>query len=123
VTVAIVLNPAYPDLEQLVGHMPIWAVDSAPHRAIAERLWQVRGADAFQGITLFKVPDEKDREGNCINVIGDVDLHHGVYSSGSKIETLRIIGATSSERLREELGAYGFVILEEMPDGFIARTQ
>jgi hypothetical protein len=122
-TVAIVLNPEYPDLEQLAGHMPIWAVDSVPHRAIAERMWQIRGADAFQGITLFKVPDEKDRESNCINVIGDVDLHHGVYSSGAKIETLRIIGTIPSKRLREELGAYGFVTLEETPDGFIARTQ
>jgi hypothetical protein len=122
-TVAIVLDPAYPGLEELVEQMPIWAVDSAPHRAIAERLWQVRGADAFQGITLFKVADERDPEGNCVNVIGDVDLHHGVYSSGSKIEALKVIGTMPSDRLREELGAYGFVTLEKTLDGFIARTQ
>ena len=122
-TVAIVLSPAYPELERLAEQMPTWAVDSAPHRVIAERLWRVRGADALQGITLFKVAGERDPEGNCVNVIGDVDLHHGVYSSGSRIETLKVIGARPSDRLRQELGGYGFVTLDETPDGFIARTQ
>ena len=122
-TVAIVLDPAYPELEQLVEQMPVWAVDSSLHRAIAERLWQILGADAFQGITLFKVTDELDPEGSCVNVVGDVDLHHGVYSSGSTIETLRVIGTMPSDRLREELRAYGFASLEATSDGFVARTQ
>jgi hypothetical protein len=123
-TVAIVLDPTYSELEQLAERMPTWAVDTPPNRAVAQRLWDLRGgADAFQGITLFKVTDERDAEGNCINVIDQVDLHHGVYSSGSKIATLRVIGTTASDRLREELSAYGFVTLEATSDGFVARTQ
>ena len=122
-TVAIVLDPRYSELERLAEQMPIWAVDSAPHRAVAERLWQLRGgADAFQGITLFKVADEQDAEGNCVNVIGEVDLHHSVYSSGSKIAILRVIGTIPSNRLREELGTYGFVTLEATSEGFVARS-
>ncbi len=123
-TVAIVLDPAYSQLEQLAERMPIWAVDTPPNRAVAKRLWELRGgADAFQGITLFRVADERDAEGNCVNVIDQVDLHHGVYSSGSKIASLTVIGATPSDRLREELSAYGFVALEATSDGFVARTQ
>jgi len=123
-TVAIVLDPKYSELEQLAEQMPIWAVDSAPNRTIAERLWQTRKtADAFQELTLFKVADELDAEGNCVNVIGDVDLHHGIYSSGSKIETLRVIGTTPSDRLREEFSTYGFVTLLPTADGFVAQTQ
>jgi hypothetical protein len=123
-TVAIVLDPAYSELEQLAEQIPIWAVDSLPHRATAERLWKLRGtANAFRGITLFRVKDERDAEGNCVNVIGDVDLHHGICSSGSKIEILRVIGTTPSDRLREELSIYGFVTLEATSDGFVARTQ
>jgi hypothetical protein len=77
-------------------------------------------ADAVQGITLFKVQDEQDTEGNCINIIGEVDLHHGIYSAGSRVATLRVIGALPSSKLREMLGAYGLITIETTPDGFIA---
>ncbi|MGD1215034.1 MAG: hypothetical protein ABR861_08610 [Terriglobales bacterium] len=123
-TVAIVLDAAYPELEQLAEQMPVWAVDSAHHRPVAERLWQLRGmADALQGITLFKVSDEGDTEASCINVIGEVDLHHGIYSSGSRVAKLRVIGTVPSNKLQEELGAYGFVNFEPTPDGFVARAE
>ena len=123
-TVAIVLDPKYSKLEQLAEQMPIWAIDSATHRATAERMWQLRGtADAFQGITLFKVTDEGDTEGNCINIIGSVDLHHGIYSSGSRIAKLRVIGAMPSNRIQEELKAYGFETFEVTPDGFVAQVK
>jgi|HubBroStandDraft_6_1064221.scaffolds.fasta_scaffold140986_1 hypothetical protein len=123
-TVAIVLDPGYSGLEQLAEEMPIWAVDTVSHRATAERLWKLRGmADAFQGVTLFKVKDERDAEGNFVNIIAEVDLHHGVYSSGSKVATLRVIGTPPSNRLQEELSTYGFLTLETTSDGFLARTQ
>jgi hypothetical protein len=122
-TVAIVLDPAYLELEQLAEQMPIWAVDSALHRGVAERLWLTRGmADAFQGITLFKVSEERDAEVNCANIIGEVDLHHGIYSSGSRIATLKVIGARPSTNLLEELSTYGFVNFEPTLDGFVARV-
>ncbi|HKM86211.1 MAG TPA: hypothetical protein VJW96_08380 [Terriglobales bacterium] len=123
-TVAIVLDPAYSELERLAEQMPIWAVDSALHRGVAERLWQKRGmADAFQGITLFKVLDERDAEVNCANIIGEVDLHHGIYSSGSRVASLKVIGATQSNKLLEALGASGFVRFETTPDGFLAHAE
>jgi len=123
-TVAIVLDPAYLELERLAEQMPIWAVDSALHRGVAERLWLTRGmADAFQGITLFKVSDERDAEVNCANIIGEVDLHHGIYPSGSRVATLKVIGTKPSNRLLEELGAYGFVKFEPTIDGFVASAE
>ena len=123
-TVAIVLDPAYLELEQLAEQMPIWAVDSALNRGVAERLWLTQGvADAFQGITLFKVSDERDAEVNCANIIGEVDLQHGVYSSGSTIATLKVIGTKPSNKLREELRAYGFEDFEPTLDGFMAHAE
>jgi len=122
--VAIVLDPAYPELEELAEQMPIWAIDNVHHRAIAERWWKLRGsADATHGITIFKVTDERDAESNCLNIIGEVDLHHGVYSSGMPIATLRVIGAQASKALQEKLEAYGFVTFETTADGFVAQTE
>ncbi|HEY4841631.1 MAG TPA: hypothetical protein VIH78_06675 [Terriglobales bacterium] len=54
-------------------------------------------ADAFQGITLFKVADERDAEGNCANIIGEDDLHHGIDSSGSKVATAQSDSSESIE--------------------------
>jgi hypothetical protein len=123
-TVAIVLDPLYPELQQLAKQMPTWEIDSVPHRVVAERLRQLPGtADAFQGITLFKVINESDAEDNCISIVGQVDLHHGIYSSRSRIATLRVIGTKPSNRVREALAAYGFMTLEPTPDGFVAHAQ
>jgi hypothetical protein len=103
--------------------MPVWAVDSVSNRAVAERHWQLRGsADAHQGITLFKVDDERDAESNCLRVIDDVDLHHGIYSSGSEVSVLKVIGTQASERVQQDLKAYGFVKFEVTPEGFNAQA-
>lgn len=119
--VAIVLDPRYPDLEKLVADMAVWAVDSVAHRAIAERLWQLHGgSDALQGVTLFKVMDEGDKDGNCRSIIGDVDLHHGIYSSGSEIESLRIVGSPPSQETIAELESYGLSSIRLTTDGFVA---
>ena len=123
-TVAIVLDPAYSGLKLLADQMPVWAVDSELNREVAERLWRTHGtADAFRGITLFKVSDERDAEGNCANIIGEVGLHHGIYSSGLKVATLTVIGASPSSKLLRELGVYGFANFEPTPDGFVARAE
>ncbi|MFZ3341024.1 MAG: hypothetical protein WA609_20310 [Terriglobales bacterium] len=123
-TVAIVLDPGYPELESLAEQMPIWVINSTHHRSTAERWWQLRGcADASQGITVFKITDEKDAEGNCINIIGEVDLHHGIYSSGKPVSAVRVIGVRLSDAMREEFGRYGLVSFEPTLEGFVARTQ
>ena len=122
-TVAIVVDPGYSELERLAEQMPIWAIDNVHHRCVAERWWKLRGcADATQGITTFKVTDETDAEANCMNIIGEVDLHHGIYSSGMPVATLRAVGTPPSKVLREKLEAYGFVTFETTSDGFVAKT-
>lgn len=121
--VAIVLDPCYPELDKLVDQMPVWAVDSVGNRDTAKRLWELRGsADAHQGITLFTVIDERDAENNFIHIIGQVDLHHGIYSSGSEVSMLRVIGVQPSEAIQQEMNGYGFVTFDTTPDGFLARV-
>jgi hypothetical protein len=123
-TVAIVLDPRYSELESLAEQMPIWAINSTRHRSTAERWWRLRGcADAARGITVFKVTDENDAEGNCINVIGEVDLHHGIHSSGKPVSEVKVIGTRLSDALREQFGRYGLASFEPTPDGFVARAQ
>jgi hypothetical protein len=122
--VGIVLDPAYRGLERLVEEMPVWAVDSPLHRSTAGRLWEAHGkADATQGVTLFKVSDEDDPEGNCISILAEVDSHHGLYSSGRSLEILNVIGTAPSAKIRKELSDYGFTIFEQTPDGFVARVE
>jgi len=121
--VAIVLDPKYPELDQLVNEMPIWAVDSVSNRTTAKRLWEIHGsADAHQGITLFKVADERDAEANCIRIIGQVDLHHGIHSSGSEVSMMRVIGVEPSPAIQKEMKAYGFVMFDATSEGFIAQA-
>jgi hypothetical protein len=121
--VAIVLDPNYPELELLIDAMPIWAVDSVNNRAIAKRFWEMRGsADAYQGMTLFSVADERDAESNCICIIGTVDQHHGIDSSGSEVSMLKVIGVKPSPAIQAEMKAYGFVTFEGTSEGFIARS-
>ena len=120
-TVAIVVDPRYPELEQLAEQMPIWAIDNSHHRVIAERWWKLRGcADATQGITLFKVSEETNAEENCLGVIDDVDLHHGIYSSGSAIAVLNVFGTPLSDRVQDKLKTLGFVTFRSSPGGFVA---
>lgn len=123
-TVAIVLNPHYAELAALVNEVPVWAVDSSSHRPVAERLWRLNGmADSRQGITLFKVADENDPESNCLHIIGEVDMHHGVYSTGSALAAVKVIGASLSSELRAALASYGLVKIEITADGFIAKSE
>ena len=123
VTVAIVVDPAYLCLTELVEQMPVWAIDVPAHRAVAEAEWKSRGpADAWQGITLFKVTDELDRLGNLLDALDQVDLHHGVYSSGSRIEVLKVIGVSASTEVFDELRPYGFIAIDPTADGFLARA-
>jgi hypothetical protein len=119
--VAIVLDPNYADLELLADSMPVWAVDSSHNRSVAEKMWNSRGgADAFQGITVFKPQHGTNAEANCQEILDQVDLHHGVYSSGQKIQSLHVIGAVPADGLRSELSSIGFSRIKETQNGFIA---
>ena len=120
-TLAIVVDPEYSELELLAGQMPVRVVDSPRHRSVADDWWKLRGvSDALHGITLFKVMNENDAQVNCLNIIEQADLHHGVYSSGMPIRKLKVIGAQPSKVLKEKLRTYGFLTFELTRDGFVA---
>ena len=119
--VAIVLDPAFAGLELLAERMPVWAVDAPHNRSVAEKVWHSRGgADAFQGITVFQPQHGTNAEANCLEILDQVDLHHGVHSSGQQIQSLHVVGALPSESLRSELSSLGLSKIEATQDGFTA---
>ncbi|WP_142988453.1 hypothetical protein [Granulicella rosea] len=123
-TVAIVVDPHYSGLKELTAEMPVWIIDTPFNRALAESSWQPgQVADAFGGVTLYKVSSPDAAERNGIGILDMVDLHHGVYSSGMPISTLKVIGTGLSPVFQAALREYDFVSFEETAFGFLAYTE
>jgi hypothetical protein len=103
-TVAVVLDPSYKKLKELVARMPVWAIESPPNRESAKQLWPTLGAANHEaGLTLFKV-FTTDTLANFLAVIEDVELHHPPATE------LRIIGVRDSDLLRTSLKALNYSV-------------
>jgi hypothetical protein len=128
VDVAIVLDPTFGErLTSLVALAPIWIVGSDINRATYERLWRSHkhtGHGEKDAITGFGVKDENNRIKGLLDILPDVEIHHGraennelVFPSGF---VLKVIGVPLSADITKALQGYGFTSFVEEPDGFQA---
>jgi hypothetical protein len=106
-----------------LGHQ-IWALRTADTENVAQRFWKehppLDAGAGSGGITLFA--GESDPEKDLLSVLDDVELHHGLASSGRPaVSVLRVLGVPPSETIRDVLRAQGFTLIESRPDGFLAR--
>src|SRR5689334_20076494 len=98
--VAIVVDPSFGEgLHALVGHMPIWVVDTPPNRAAAETYWRTHPGEPHTGITTFRVDSTKGPEEWCADILGTVIEHHDAYSHDPPVSVLEVVGAEPGTHL------------------------
>ena len=121
-TVAVIVDPTFGDrLFDIASRTPVWIVDTPANRTAIERHWAANsGQPHTDGVTAFKVDPAASPEDWCLNVLGDVDLHHGVYSHVPPYTVLEIYGVALTQDLRAALGERGFDTVLERADGFRA---
>jgi hypothetical protein len=101
--------------------VPVWIVDTSVNKPVAQRLWKERdNNDHLTGITTFNDAAAFSAEDILIERLEDIGLHHGWYSSDSPYTIIEVIGTSVSERVKTELGKYGFKEFRPSAEGFVA---
>ena len=114
--VAIVVDPEFGSrLVELAERIEVWACASSENSALIRRLWQV---GSVKTVTEFKVSSGADAEEWLLEVVGDVDLHHGSYSHDPPWETLEVYGCAASPQVRRALQEFGDGEFVETSGGF-----
>ncbi len=108
-------------LAALPNDEPVWIIDSPANTPVARRLWKERTElDHLRGITTFTSGPECAAEDAFINLLEDIEEHHGEYSAFPPYSILDVTGCLPSERIREALAGFGLVIHSATVDGFVA---
>ena len=116
-TVHLVVAPDYGErLMDLPFGEPAWVADTVPNKPVIQRMWSQKR----DGITSFQIAPTATPEDWLIDILDQVELHHGEYSQSSPYSALQVVGTELSRRLRAELESYGFNRFEHAPDGFLA---
>src|SRR5579859_2235937 len=104
----VVVDPNYGDhLEKTSQIAPIWVVDSPQNNAACKRLWNASATSDHSkkgGVTCYNVTDAEDRLANVINVLPDLELHHGKFSDGFTLEVIGLLPSDSVIGALRELG-------------------
>jgi hypothetical protein len=102
--------------------MAVWVADTRANRIAGKSLSKrtsVGSSHAKRGaITTFRVRMGDPPSAWAINVLGDLDLHHGEYSHTPRYSALEVIGAEATSDLRDALREYGLTELESRDGGF-----
>jgi hypothetical protein len=114
--VALVLDTDYGERALVLAKsVPVWIVDSTLNRAAAEK---AEREGLF--LTLLYV-NGRSSEDWLVNHADTVDQHHNQFSKPAHpYNTLRVIGATQSNRVKASLDELGFKRYEPTADGFYA---
>jgi|SRR5271169_1302595 len=100
---------------------PVWIVDTAVNRTVAQEIWAADPSRShLECVTTFKVPDGSSSEDILINELDTIDLHHGTHSANPPYTVLDVIGAAMTAKVRAELAQFGFDEFQETPQGFRA---
>jgi len=126
--VAIVVDPKFGGrLERLTARAPVWIVASEANKAVSDELWKAHPHKDHRetgAITTYPVSDDEDRRTNLLDVIADVEIHHGVgdgdYLVFPRDFALEVIGVHLDSEVKEALRGYGFISFTQTEDGFTA---
>jgi hypothetical protein len=112
-TVALIMSEqAATVLPRLARDRAVWVVATADTERTAAEI-RAAGGD----ITTFK--PGSDRQAELLDLIDDIELHHGADSGGS-LSTIEVFGASADDALRNRLDALGFRRVEGFAGGFAA---
>jgi hypothetical protein len=118
--VIVVVDPDFGErLADLPRGVPVWIVDTAANRSVANRLWKERpGESHLTGITTFR--GGRTAEADLVDELSIIDLHHGTYSADPPYSELEVYGAAETSDIRSALGKIGFEVTERTDTGFRA---
>lgn len=119
--VTVVVDPAYGHrLLAIPADMPVWIVDTPVNRAAAQQAWSQRCTDHLHGVTTFKFRETDSAEDTLVSQLNTIDLHHGIYSAHPPYTVIDVIGAALSDRVKTEMGEFGFDKFHPTTSGFRA---
>ena len=113
-TVAIVADPGFgAKALQLRPEMHVWIVRSPDNQPFVEQL-----RESGREITTFDADPGASGEDAVLEILPDVELHHGEYSQSPSWQHLRVYGAEASAELDIVLRDFGFGEAEAVSNGF-----
>lgn len=124
----VVVDPDYElHLETAARVAPVWIVSTKTNRDACERLWKIKPlADHCEkgGITSYKVRAPEDRLKNLLDIVPELETHHGEIKAGEFCFPvgfiLEVVGLSLTEHVIKELCELGFTSFTETTDGFQA---
>lgn len=115
--VAIVVDPDFGErLADLSRRMPVWICDTPTNHAVAET--SRRLIRPQPDITTFDFSASASPETTFLDVVADVDLHHGEYSKERPWTDLHVFGVTLTPTIQDALSGYGIHNFSSTPTGF-----
>ena len=117
--VRIILGSTDEEALRAIGDGSAWIAGSPPNRELVERL---RGEGVLADVTIFD-PGQGAPEHRLIEMLPDIELHHGPYSQDPAYSALEVTGAALTPEVRAALERYDFRGFQEVGGGFTcART-
>jgi hypothetical protein len=119
-TVAIVVTPNIgADLPALADRLQVWLAATPSNRAAADAYRQSHpNYSPEQGVTTFRIASTDLPDAQVLQVLDDVELHHGAHSHIPPWDGLEIYGAEPSTQLRAALAEFGVNTIEPIKGGF-----
>lgn len=125
----VIVDPNFGDrLESLSQLAPIWIVASPDNKDACHRLWvsQAHSDHREKGAaTHYTVTDLEDRVGNLLDIIPQLETHHGEVT-GNELTfpdgfLLEVVGLPLTDSVADGLREVGFSSFVKTVEGFQAR--
>jgi hypothetical protein len=119
--VVVVVDREYGErLCELARRGAVWIIDTPVNHAAAQKIWnECPNAGHLDGVTVFK-SEASTTENALLDELDTIDVHHGSYSADPPYTVLEVIGTLLTERVKAELGQYGFDEFYSTRTGFRA---
>ncbi len=101
----------------------MWAARTSRSKALAERLGAEEGGDDSAGFTIFDFDGDGDIEDQLLDVIHEVELHHGSPGGHPPLVQLDVYGTGLTESLTSTLERFGLASVQVTPFGFSALAE
>jgi hypothetical protein len=112
--VEVVVDPQFRgNVITLAKARPVWIIDTPGNKAQIDDSWLLGKDLNLYEVSRYKVSEGSDREGNLLQIMGDLDDHRPEYE-------LIVHGLFPSPSLKETLATEGFNVAELTEDGFFA---
>jgi len=124
----VIVYPDYaPHLKRTSQIAPVWIVSTEANTEACERLWKINPhADHREkgGITSYNVRDSEDRMRSLLEIIPELETHHGEIQAGEFCFPsgfiLEVVGLGLTDHVMGALREFGFTSFINTTDGFQA---